>query len=74
MVVPIMDKGTFADGFVAGWRSITGDIPILVPESPVLFGAYVGAVTYRVGFSRGVRDATTMPPDAVRVADRSRQI
>jgi hypothetical protein len=68
------DIGSFSQGYVAGWRSVTGDMPILMPESPVLVGAHVGAVTYLVGFSRGVRDATTMTPEAYRAPDRSRQI
>jgi hypothetical protein len=59
------DVGSFSQGYVAGWRSVTGDVPVLVPESPVLVGAHVGAVTYMVGFSRGARDATTsMTPEA----------
>ena len=59
-----MDVGSFSQGYVAGWRSVTGDVPVLVPESPVLVGAHVGAVTYMVGFSRGSRDATTMTLEA----------
>jgi hypothetical protein len=70
------DVGSFSQGYVAGWRSVTGDVPVLVPESPVLVGAHVGAVTYMVGFSRGARDATTMtpaPPPSFRpVAERLR--
>jgi hypothetical protein len=58
-----MDIGSFSQGYVAGWRSVTGDVPVLVPESPVLVGAHIGAVTYMVGFSRGSRDATAMTPD-----------
>jgi hypothetical protein len=61
-----MDVGSFSQGYVAGWRSITGDEPVLVPESPVLVGAHVGAVTYMVGFSRGARDAVEMTPEILR--------
>jgi hypothetical protein len=59
-----VDVGSFSQGYVAGWRSVTGDVPVLVPESPVLVGAHVGAVTYMVCFSRGARDATAMTPEA----------
>jgi hypothetical protein len=52
-----MDVGSFPEAYIAGWRSVTGEEPVLVPESPVLV-AYAGTVAYMIGFSRGVRDAT----------------
>jgi hypothetical protein len=52
-----MDVGSFSEAYIAGWRSVTGEEPVLVPESPVLV-AHAGTVAYMIGFSRGVRDAT----------------
>jgi hypothetical protein len=41
------------DGYLAGWRSVREDQPVLIPLCPVL----VGTAMYMVGFSRGARDA-----------------
>jgi hypothetical protein len=57
-----MDVGSFSDGYGAGWRSVVGEVPVLLPESPVLVGAHVGAVTYMVGSWRAGRDAGSMKP------------
>jgi hypothetical protein len=51
-----MDVGSFSEAYTAGWRSVTGEEPVSVPESPVLV-AHAGTVAYMIGFSRGVRDA-----------------
>jgi hypothetical protein len=48
-----VDHDTFREGYTAGWRSIRGDEPILVPACPVIEGVSM----YLIGFSRGVRDA-----------------
>ena len=49
----------FLQGYLAGWQSVRGDQPPLIPPCPVL----VGAAMYMVGFSRGARDARSMTPD-----------
>ena len=53
-----MDRKTFQDGYLAGWRSVRGsnDDPPFVPPAPLplVAGAYV------IGFSRGARDAAGM--------------
>jgi hypothetical protein len=48
-----MDQGPFEDGYIAGWRSVKGAAPPIVPRSPMLGGTDA----YMVGFSRGRRDA-----------------
>jgi len=57
-----MDVRPFGDGYIAARRSVFGEAPVLVPESPVLVRAHIGAVSYIVRFSRGGRDATSMKP------------
>jgi hypothetical protein len=47
------DREVFREGYIAGWRSIRGDDPMMVPPSPVI----VGTPMHLVGFSRGARDA-----------------
>jgi hypothetical protein len=48
-----VDCKPFRDGYLAGWRSVREDQPVLIPLCPVL----VGTAMYMVGFSRGARDA-----------------
>jgi hypothetical protein len=51
-----MDRGTFQEGYAAGWRSVRGDAPVNIPPSPVRNDADA----HMVGFSRGQRDANEM--------------
>jgi hypothetical protein len=58
-----MDQGTFQEGYTAGWRSVAGHSPIIIPLSPMRNDAD----GFMVGFSRGKRDADAMggdPPTA----------
>jgi hypothetical protein len=51
-----MEKGTFEQGYIAGWQSVRGDVPVNVPPSPMR----VTSGAYMVGVSRGMRDASEM--------------
>jgi hypothetical protein len=55
-----VDHEAFRNGYIAGWRSVRGEDPVLIPPSPV----FVRSAMYMLGFSRGAKDAaaTTAPP------------
>jgi hypothetical protein len=53
-----MERDSFGQGYIAGWRSVQGDEeqPV-IPPAP----AATGKSMYLVGFHRGVRDAEAAP-------------
>jgi|HubBroStandDraft_2_1064218.scaffolds.fasta_scaffold3860676_2 hypothetical protein len=53
-----MDEGAFQEGYAAGWRSVAGESPIIIPPSPIRNDAHA----FMVGFSRGKRDADATVP------------
>jgi hypothetical protein len=53
-----VDSTPCRHGYLAGWRSVRDDQPVLIPPSPV----FVGPVMYMVGFSRGARDTGEKNP------------
>jgi hypothetical protein len=54
---PDSEAGSFTHGYVAGWRSVRDEPPVIVPLSPMRVET---PVMYMVGFSRGVRDASAI--------------
>jgi hypothetical protein len=55
-----MDQGAFQEGYAAGWRSVTGRFPIIIPPSPMRNDTDA----FMVGFSRGKRDADAMATES----------